>query len=122
MTGLCDAKHVFSLVPNHNGEMKTLTLLPLLALPFAGATGVHRMPLKKLPRTATPNSAEEAALLAQKYTGQRYLAGAGGSGRRLVTPPNRDENLYWTQEVIAEGGHGVPLSSRYRLPTVLWCC
>lgn len=105
---------VLTLVPNHNGEMKTLTtLLPLLVLPFAGATGVHRMPLKKLPRTAAPNSAEEAALLAQKYTGQQYLAGAGGSGRKLVAPPNRDEDLYWTQEVVADGGHGVPLSSQY---------
>jgi hypothetical protein len=103
-------------VPNHNGngEMKTLTtLLPLLVLPFVGATGVHRMPLKKLPRTAAPNSAEEAALLAQKYTGQRYLVGAGGSGRRLAAPPNRDEDLYWTQEVVADGGHPVPLSSQY---------
>jgi hypothetical protein len=102
-------------VPNHNGngEMKTLTtLLPLLVLPFVGATGVHRMPLKKLPRTAAPNSAEEAALLAQKYTGQRYLVGAGGSGRRLAAPPNRDEDLYWTQEVVADGGHPVPLSSQ----------
>lgn len=96
--------------------MKTLTtLLPLLVLPFADASGIHRMPLKRLPRTAAPNSAEEAALLAQKYTGQRYLAGAGGSGRRLSTPPNRDEDLYWTQEVVADGGHPVPLSSQYHL-------
>ena len=98
--------------------MKTLTtLLPLLVLPFVDATGIHRMPLKKLPRTAAPNSAEEAALLAQKYTGQRYLAGAGGSGRRLATPPNRDEDLYWTQEVVADGsGHPIPLSSQYHSP------
>ncbi|KAG8832912.1 Vacuolar protease A [Serendipita sp. 399] len=87
-------------------------VLSLLLLPFAHAEdGIFRMKLNKIPQTA-PGSAEEAALLAQKYGGQVRLAGAGGFGRKLARPPSSsDDNLFWTQELVASGGHGVPLSS-----------
>ena len=70
---------------------------------------MHRMKLKKAPQTA-PGSTQEAALLAQKYGGQVPLAGTGGFGRKFANPPT-DEHMFYTQDIIAEGGHGVPLSS-----------
>lgn len=91
--------------------MISSVLLSLFLLPFASADGVHRMKLKKLAPTA-PGSVEEATLLAQKYGGQTRLAGAGGVGRKFANPPAQEgDNLYWTQEIVANGGHGVPLSS-----------
>jgi len=84
--------------------------LLLLLLPLANAS-IHRMKLKKTAPTA-PGSAEEAAILAQKYGAQLPLAGAGGSGRRFATAPQKgDDNQYWTQDIVADGGHGVPLSN-----------
>lgn len=92
--------------------MVSSLLISLLLLPFANAAdGIHRMKLKKAPQTA-PGSAEEAALLAQKYGGQLPLAGAGGFGRKFASPPSdRNGDLVWTQEINPNGGHGVPLSS-----------
>jgi saccharopepsin len=92
--------------------MISTILLSLLLLPFSSASdGVHRMKLKKIAPTA-PGSAEEAALLAKKYGGQVPLAGAGGFGRKFATPPSsKNDDLFWTQEIVADGGHGVPLSS-----------
>ncbi|KAG9218927.1 hypothetical protein CCMSSC00406_0000959 [Pleurotus cornucopiae] len=83
----------------------TSTLLGLL--PFVAADGLHRLPLKKMPSTAS-NPSMEAAYLAEKYGGvqaQVPLMGAGGSGRRV---PQSD--LFRTQEEI-NGGHNVPLSN-----------
>jgi saccharopepsin len=93
-------------------EMLSSVVLSLLILPFVNAgDGMHRMKLKKLAQTA-PGSAQEAALLAQKYGGQVPLAGAGGFGRKFASPPtSKDEDLFWTQDIVANGGHGVPLSS-----------
>lgn len=85
----------------------TSTLLGLL--PFVAADGLHRLPLKKMPSTAS-NPSMEAAYLAEKYGGvqaQVPLMGAGGSGRRV---PQSD--LFRTQEEI-NGGHNVPLSSEF---------
>jgi saccharopepsin len=91
-------------------------IVPLLAaLPFASAAnGVHRMKLKKLPAVAQ-DPALEAQFLANKYgsaSPQLPLAGLGGAGRRVVPKP--DDGLLWTQNpgsVVANGGHGVPLSN-----------
>lgn len=91
--------------------MLSPVVLSLLLLPFVNAEhGMHRMKLKKTPQTSV-GSTQEAALLAQKYGGQVPLAGAGGFGRKFAAPPSKDEDLFYTQEIIAEGGHGVPLSS-----------
>jgi saccharopepsin len=48
--------------------------------------------------------------------------GAGGAGRHVrITPPGQSGNddLYWTQQEIIEGGHNVPLSS---LSDFLYLC
>jgi len=92
--------------------MLSSVVLSLLILPFVHAgDGVHRMKLKKIAQTA-PGSAQEAALLAQKYGGQVPLAGAGGFGRKFAVPPiSKDEDLFWTQDVVANGGHPIPLNS-----------
>jgi saccharopepsin len=89
-----------------------VVLSSLLLAPFVhAADGVHRMKLNKMPRTA-PGSAEEAALLAHKYGGQVPLAGVGGLGRKLANPPTAgDDQMFWTQDIVANGGHGVPLSN-----------
>ena len=69
----------------------------------------------------------QTAYLAQKYgaqaNSQTPLMGAGGSGRRLwAGRPSKNEdgeNLFWTQETAETtltGGHGVPLSSKDKLP------
>jgi saccharopepsin len=101
-----------TLGPDLDEEMVSSLILSLLLLPFANAAdGIHRMKLKKTAQTA-PGSAEEAALLAQKYGGQLPLAGAGGFGRKFANPPPENTgDLVWTQRVVADGGHGVPLSS-----------
>lgn len=91
--------------------MISAAILSLLLLPFVDASdGVHRMKLKKLPQAA-PGSVEEAALLAQKYGGQVPLAGAGGAGRKFASPKSDNDDLFWTQNIVSSGGHGVPLSS-----------
>jgi len=99
-------------------KMLSTALLSLLVLPFVNAEdGLHRMKLKKIAATA-PGSAQEAALLAQKYGGQVPLAGAGGYGRKFAAPPtSKDDGLFWTQDIVANGGHGVPLSSTSHDPS-----
>lgn len=92
------------------------TLAPLLlsALPLAAAGGVHKMKLKKLPPSTASNPALESAYLAEKYGGlQAPMMGSGGAGRkmRFARPDRKDDDLYWTQEALTKGGHGVPLSS-----------
>lgn len=92
------------------------TLAPLLLLlPCVAADGVHRLKLKKLPPTSS-DPALESAYLAEKYgsaQSQTRLMGSGGSGRkvRLGRPGQGDDELFWTQESLSKGGHGVPLSS-----------
>ena len=96
--------------------MHFTALVPLLAaLPFASAAnGIHRMKLKKLPAVAQDPSLE-SQFLANKYgaaTPQMPLAGLGGAGRRVAPKP--EDGLFWTQNtgsVVANGGHGVPLTS-----------
>ncbi|KZT26870.1 endopeptidase [Neolentinus lepideus HHB14362 ss-1] len=87
------------------------TVLSFLALPFlaANAAGLHKLKLKKL-QPVSSNPSLEAAYLAEKYGAQPQtpLFGAGGQGRRVQ---QEDDDLYWTQEVALEGGHGVPLSN-----------
>lgn len=93
-------------------------LAPLLLLiPFVAAEGVHKLKLKKLPRTVE-NPVFETAYLAEKYggNGQVPIMGAGGSARNIrLTRPSHNENgqeLVWAQnEFNADGGHSVPLSS-----------
>lgn len=96
-------------------------LAPLLLLPYAAADGIHRLKLKKLPSTSS-NPALESAYLAEKYGGratsqyQTPLMGSGGSGRkvRIGRPGQDNDDLFWTQDMLTKGGHGVPLSSMYR--------
>ncbi|TFK56005.1 endopeptidase [Heliocybe sulcata] len=87
------------------------TVLSFLALPFlaANAAGVHKLKLKKLPPVSS-NPSLEAAYLAEKYGAgpQTPLFGSGGQGRRVQ---QGDEDLYWTQDIAIDGGHGVPLSN-----------
>ncbi|KAI0268278.1 aspartic peptidase domain-containing protein [Gloeopeniophorella convolvens] len=88
---------------------------PLLLLPYAAAAGVHKLKLKKLD-TAPVNPSLEGAYLAEKYgaqvPAQMPLLGSGGQGRRLNSRPNHEgDDLYWTQEEILKGGHGVPLTN-----------
>lgn len=92
------------------------TLAPLLLLPLVSAD-VHKLKLKKLPRT-TSNHALESAYLAEKYGGsiaQNPLMGSGGAGRnvRLARPgQSGDDELFWTQEMAnSNSGHNIPLSS-----------
>jgi len=90
------------------------TLVPLLLPFFANAHGIHRMKLKKLPAVAQ-DPALEAQFLANKYAGPQVpLAGVGGAGRKLAPCRKQDDGLFWTQSpqnVVANGGHGVPLSN-----------
>jgi saccharopepsin len=88
--------------------MKFLASLAIL-LPLVTAE-VHRLKLHKIPPVAN-NPALETAYLAEKYgvQSQSPLIGAGGSGRRLRV--DNADNLYWTQEEIINGGHGVPLTN-----------
>lgn len=93
------------------------TLAPLLLLPLASASGVHKLQLKKLP-PAERNHDLEALHLAEKYgmNGlQTPLMGAGGTGRQLkASRPSVNEDgepLFWTQDMAKKGGHGVPLTS-----------
>jgi saccharopepsin len=97
--------------------MHFTALVPLLAaaLPFVSASnGVHRMKLKKLPAVAQDPSLE-SQFLANKYgaaTPQMPFAGLGGAGRRVAPKP--EDGLFWTQNtgsVVANGGHGVPLTN-----------
>ena len=92
-------------------------LAPLILLPFVAADGVHRLKLKKL-APATSNPQLESAYLAEKYGGfaQTPLVGSSiGRNVRVSRPTVKDgEELYWTQdEFTAEGGHNVPLSSKW---------
>jgi saccharopepsin len=86
---------------------------PFLLLPFVAAAGVHKFKLKKFD-TAPINPSLESAYLAEKYGGQvpaqLPLLGSGGQGRRLSSRPV-DDDLYWTQEEILDGGYKHPLSS-----------
>lgn len=92
-------------------------LSPLLVLPFVSA-GVHKFKLQKLPQ-ADSNPTLESAYLAEKYGSQGQvqlpLMGAGGAGRQIrINRPSYNqegEDLFWTQDMINNGGHGVPLSS-----------
>lgn len=91
-------------------------LSPLLVLPLVSA-GVHKFKLQKLP-PADSNPSLESAYLAEKYGSQQTqlpLMGAGGAGRQIrIKKPsynNEGEELLWTQDMINNGGHGVPLSS-----------
>ncbi|KAI6164897.1 Asp-domain-containing protein [Pisolithus thermaeus] len=83
----------------------------LLLLPFASA-GVHKFKLQKMPHVA-PGHALETAYLAEKYgvqtPHQLPLMGTGGAGRN-IRPPSEDD-LYWTQAELINGGHDVPLSN-----------
>jgi saccharopepsin len=92
--------------------MLSSAILSLLILPFVNAgDGIHRMKLKKMAQTA-PGSSQEAALLSHKYGGQVPLAGAGGFGRKFASPPtSKDDDLFWTQDIVTNGGHGVPLTN-----------
>ncbi|KAI0092416.1 endopeptidase [Irpex rosettiformis] len=84
----------------------------LLLLPFVVAD-VHKLKLKKMPTTANEYAPEhEVMYLAQKYSGQVPIFGAGGAGRKVLAHPV-DSDLYWTQsqQEILKGGHGVPLSN-----------
>ncbi|KZP03440.1 Asp-domain-containing protein [Athelia psychrophila] len=92
------------------------TLAPLLLLPLVSAD-VHKLKLKKLPRT-TSNHALESAYLAEKYGGsiaQNPLMGSGGAGRNVrVARPGQsgDDELFWTQEMAnSNSGHNIPLSN-----------
>lgn len=95
------------------------TLAPLLLLPVVAAD-VHRLKLKKIPRSLDQSHHGETAYLAEKYgaqsTGQFQqspLMGTGGSGRNLKNgkPCKHADDLFWTQEMKKNGGHGVPLTS-----------
>jgi hypothetical protein len=91
-------------------------LTPLLLVPFAVAGGVHKLKLKKFP-LANNHPSHETAYLAEKYGSQSLmqvpLMGAGGAGRRMRCPANKDNSdLYWAQTEPL-GGHGVPLSSKF---------
>jgi hypothetical protein len=97
----------------HHHTMLFSTLL--LLAPLASAA-VHKLKLQKIPH-ANIDRASETQYLAEKYGAQSIhqqpLMGAGGAGRRISCPRQRNgENLYWTQEAI-QGGHGVPLSSMF---------
>jgi len=91
-------------------------LSPLLLLPFVNAAGVHKLKLSKLPPSHSDHTLE-TAYLAEKYGGpsQLPLMGAGGLGRQLkVNRPTYNEegeDLFWTQDALNKGGHGVPLSN-----------
>lgn len=88
-------------------------IAPFLLLPYAAEAGVHKLKLKKFD-TAPINPSLESAYLAEKYgaqvPAQLPLLGGGGQGRRLGSHPV-DDDLYWTQEEILNGGHHVPLTS-----------
>ncbi|KAG6327815.1 hypothetical protein ID866_11274, partial [Astraeus odoratus] len=82
----------------------------LILIPFASA-GVHRLKLQKVPGSIHRH-ALEVAYLAQKYGmqvpyQQLPLMGADGTGRNIRPTPQDD--LYWTQEDLLDGGHNVPL-------------
>lgn len=84
----------------------------LLLLPFASA-GVHKLKLHKLPQV-TPGHALETAYLAEKYgvsapIQQLPLMGSGGAGRNIR--PADEDDLFWIQEDLLNGGHNVPLQS-----------
>ncbi|KAI6047150.1 Asp-domain-containing protein [Pisolithus marmoratus] len=83
----------------------------LLLLPFASA-GVHKFKLQKMPHVA-PGHVLETAYLAEKYgvqvPHQLPLMGTGGAGRN-IRPPTEDD-LFWTQAELIDGGHNVPLSN-----------
>jgi len=86
---------------------------PLLLLPFASA-GVHKLKLQKLP-SVSPGHVLETAYLAEKYGSQvpyqqLPLFGSGGAGRR-VRPSHKEDDLFWTQEDLLNGGHEIPLSN-----------
>lgn len=85
----------------------------LLLLPYASA-GVHKFKLEKIPQVS-PGHVLETAYLAEKYGGepplqQLPLMGAGGAGR-TIRPDHHDDDLYWTQAELVNGGHNVPLMS-----------
>lgn len=93
---------------------------PLLLLPYAAsAAGVHKLRLKKLPQTLS-NQHLETAYLAEKYgaqpPAQMPLLGSKDTGRRMrfSHPGHDDDDLFWTQEeeILANGGHSVPLTSK----------
>ncbi|EGO01922.1 hypothetical protein SERLA73DRAFT_177556 [Serpula lacrymans var. lacrymans S7.3] len=89
---------------------------PLLLLPYAAAAGgVHKLKLHKLPKVS-PNHGLESAYLAEKYGAettyqQLPLMGAGGAGRHIRPDRPEDSDLFWTQEELVKGGHGVPLTN-----------
>lgn len=85
-------------------------LAPLLLLPFVTAD-VHKLKLKKLP-PGPRNNVLESAYLAEKYGGQTPIMGAGGVGRNVRVARPEDDLLWTQEELLANGGHGVPLSSR----------
>lgn len=100
----------------------------LLLLPYVvSASGIHKLKLKKLPQVAS-NQHLESAYLAEKYgaqaPAQMPLAGsADAAGRmRFSRPGQSDDDLFWTQEesIIANGGHGVPLTSEYSTALVAY--
>ncbi|KAH7887707.1 aspartic peptidase domain-containing protein [Phlebopus sp. FC_14] len=85
----------------------------LLLLPFASAS-VHKLKLQKIHQVA-PGHALETAYLAEKYGlqtpyQQLPLMGAGGAGRS-IRPTPKDDDLFWTQDELLNGGHNVPLSN-----------
>ncbi|TFK75870.1 aspartic peptidase A1 [Pluteus cervinus] len=93
--------------------MKLSTVAPLLLGLAASAARIHKLKLQKIPAAAF-NPELEGAYLAEKYgvAGQAPLMGAGGVGRRVSRPTHQDgEPLFWTQDGVQGGRHGVPLSN-----------
>lgn len=88
-------------------------LAPLVLLPLVAAGGVHKLKLQKLQPVAH-DFAFEPARLAEKYGGQTPLMGTGGAGRNVrLTRPTPDDGLFWAQGEEVNGGHQVPLTSKF---------
>lgn len=87
----------------------------LFLLPYVSA-GVHKLKLQKIPQ-ASSSHILETAYLAEKYGVEvplQYvpLMGAGGTGRNIHLN-SHDEDLHQDQADLVNGGHEVPLKSKF---------
>jgi hypothetical protein len=83
-------------------------IAPFLLAPPALA-GVHRFPVKRLPRPAAADFAGEGAAVAAKYGAQRPFPPQSRFGA-----DKEADDLYWTQQ--GGRGHSVPLNSKQTHP------